>query len=128
MTSTIRHITIDCADPFGLGAYWSEVLGVAMNAEDQPGDPGALLALGDGMPGLLFIRVPEGKAVKNRIHFDLQPQDHIRDTEIERLRALGATCVDDRRTPDGRGWMVMADPEGNEFCVEISAAEREGFA
>ncbi len=127
MTSTIRHITIDCADPYGLAGYWSEVLGVPMDAEDHAGDPEAFLALGDGISGLLFIRVPEGKAVKNRIHFDLQPLDHTRDEEIDRLGALGATRVDDRRTSEGRGWMVMGDPEGNEFCVEISAAERERF-
>lgn len=64
------------------------------------------------------------KAVKNRLHLDLQPQGRTRDEEVTRLLALGAVLVDDRRRPDGRGWAVLADIEGNEFCVERSAAER----
>lgn len=60
------------------------------------------------------------------MHLDLQPQDRTRDEEVERLLAIGATLVDDRRKPDGKGWAVLADPEGNEFCVERSAAELAG--
>ncbi len=127
MASTIRHVTIDCADPYRVASFWAEVLGSAVDVEDEPGDDDALVSLGDDQPGLLFIRVPEAKAVKNRIHFDLQPQDRIRDEEIDRLVGLGATHIDDRRKPDGRGWMVMADPEGNELCVELSATERQRF-
>jgi predicted enzyme related to lactoylglutathione lyase len=74
-------------------------------------------------PEILFIQVPEGKAGKNRLHLDLQP-DIRRDEEVERLLGLGAALVDDQRRPDGTGWVVLADPEGNEFCVERSAAER----
>nr|WP_237519388.1 VOC family protein [Streptomyces sp. HUCO-GS316] len=74
--------------------------------------------------GLLFVTVPEVKTTKNRLHLDLQPQDRTRDEEIERLLALGALLIDDRRNPDGTGWAVLADPEGNEFCVERSAGER----
>jgi Glyoxalase-like domain len=84
-----------------------------------------LFAPGDG-PRLLFIRVPEGKAAKNRLHLDLQP-DIPRDEEVERLLGLGATMVLDMRQPDGRGWAQLADPEGNEFCVERSAAERKAL-
>ena len=124
MTSQIRHITIDCADPYRLATFWAEVLGTAVDPEDQPGDEEALVSPGLGLPGLLFIRVPEGKTVKNRIHFDLQPLDRTRDEEIERLIDLGASPYDDRRRPDGRGWMVLSDPEGYELCVEVSAAER----
>ena len=124
MTSTIRHITIDCGDPYSLASFWAEVLGSSVDPEDQPGDEDALVSPGPGLPGLLFIRVPEAKSVKNRIHFDLQPQDRTRDEEIARLVELGATPYDDRRRPDGRGWMVLSDPEGNELCVEVSAAER----
>ena len=125
MSSIIRHVTVDCADPFRIADFWAQVLGAALDPEDEPGDDDAFVSLGSDLPGLLFIRVPEGKSVKNRIHFDLQPQDRSRDEEIERLVALGASRVDDRRRPDGGGWMVMTDPEGNELCVEISAAERE---
>jgi hypothetical protein len=70
------------------------------------------------MAELLFIRVPETKAVKNRLHLDLVPTERTRDEEVSRLVAAGAAVVDDHRGPEGRGWVVLADPEGNEFCVE----------
>lgn len=73
---------------------------------------------------LLFIEVPDSKQAKNRLHLDLAPTDRRRDDEIERVKALGATVVSDQRNPDGSGWMVLADPEGNEFCVVRSDAER----
>ena len=81
-----------------------------------------------GGPSLLFIPVPEGKTVKNRLHLDLQPVGTTRDEEVERALGLGATVVDDRREPDGRGWVVMADPEDNEFCIERSAVEKAAYA
>jgi hypothetical protein len=71
----------------------------------------------------LFERVPEGKATKNRVHLDLTP-DTTREQEVARLVSLGATEVGDHRRPDGSGWIVLADPEGNEFCVERSDSER----
>ncbi|CAM5514857.1 VOC family protein [Streptomyces aurantiogriseus] len=120
MTSKIRHVTIDSSDAYALASFWSEVLGQPVHEDDKPGDEEALI---EGA-GLLFVTVPEGKTVKNRIHFDLQPQERTREEEVERLLALGATLVDDRRNPDGTGWAVLADPEGNEFCVERSAGER----
>ncbi|MER6499398.1 VOC family protein [Streptomyces sp. NPDC001455] len=122
MTSLVRHITIDCADAYGLARFWSEVLGAPLSDNDAPGDPEAVVET----PGaaLLFIRVPEPKRTKNRLHLDLQPQDRTRDQEVERLLALGARLVADHREPDGRGWVTLADPEGNELCVERSAAQR----
>ncbi|WP_327318601.1 VOC family protein [Streptomyces sp. NBC_01235] len=120
MTSAIRHVTIDSSDAHALGSFWSEVLGHPLHEDDKPGDDEALI---EGA-GLLFVTVPEPKRQKNRIHFDLQPQDRTREEEVERLLALGATLVDDRRRSDGTGWAVLADPEGNEFCVERSAGER----
>ncbi|WP_405688829.1 VOC family protein [Streptomyces sp. NBC_00057] len=122
MTSLVRHITIDCADAYELAGFWSGVLGAPLSAEDAPGDPEALVEA----PGaaLLFISVPEPKSAKNRLHLDIQPQDRTRDEEVERLLGLGATLVADHRKPNGRGWATLADPEGNEFCVECSAAER----
>ncbi|GKQ37081.1 VOC family protein [Streptomyces sp. A012304] len=120
MTSKIRHTTIDSSDAHALASFWSEVLGQPIHQDDEPGDEEALI---EGA-GLLFVTVPEKKAVKNRVHIDLQPQDRTRDEEVERLIALGATLVADRRNPDGTGWAVLADPEGNEFCVERSAKER----
>ncbi len=68
--------------------------------------------------------MPESKAGKNRVHLDVVPTDRTRDEEVERLVALGASQLDDRRRPDGTGWVVLADPEGNEFCVERSDGER----
>jgi catechol 2,3-dioxygenase-like lactoylglutathione lyase family enzyme len=120
MTSAIRHTTFDSTDPYALAQFWSQVLGRPLHEDDHPGDPEALI---EGA-GLLFVTVPEGKKAKNRLHFDLQPQDRTRDEEVARVLALGATLLDDRRTDDGKGWVVLADPEGNEFCVERSAAER----
>ncbi|HUR04043.1 MAG TPA: VOC family protein [Nonomuraea sp.] len=126
MTSIIRHITVDCAEPYEpyeLAEFWSKVLGHPVDPTDEPGDDEVGLAVPAGQPALLFVRVPEKKSVKNRLHLDLEP-DQSRDREVERVSALGATIVDDRRKPNGRGWVVMADPAGNEFCVEVSAAER----
>ncbi|MFI8432196.1 VOC family protein [Streptomyces sp. NPDC079020] len=122
MTSLVRHITIDCADAYRLAGFWSQVLGSPVSDDDAPGDPEALVEA----PGaaLLFITVPEPKATKNRLHLDIQPDDRSRDEEVERLLALGATLVGDHRRPNGRGWATLADPEGNEFCVECGAAER----
>ncbi|KUM85395.1 MULTISPECIES: VOC family protein [Streptomyces] len=122
MTSAIRHVTIDCADAYALADFWSQVLGLPLHEEDRPGDEEAQIEAAR----LLFVTVPEVKRGKNRLHFDLQPQDRTRDEEVTRLLALGATLLDDQRTGDGMGWVVLTDPEGNEFCVERSAAEREG--
>ncbi len=73
----------------------------------------------------MVFTVPEPKTVKNRVHLDVSPIDGTRDEEVTRLLGLGATLVDDQRRPDGQGWVVLADSEGNEFCVERSAGERQ---
>ena len=61
--------------------------------------------------------LPDGKQVKNRVHLDLRPVDRTREEEVGRVLALGATQLADHRRPDGRGWITLADPEGNEFCI-----------
>ncbi|MFH9075165.1 VOC family protein [Streptomyces alboflavus] len=127
MTTLVRHITFDCSDAYKLGSFWAEVLEGSISDEDSPGDPEALVSTPGG-PTLLFVTVPDEKTVKNRVHFDLQPQDRTRDEEVERVTALGATLVADHRLPDGRGWVTLADIEGNEFCVERSAGERTATA
>jgi hypothetical protein len=126
MTARPRNITFDCADPYRLAGFWSQVTGYREDPDNgnAPADPEALLLGPDGQPNLLFIRVPEAKTVKNRVHLDLMPTQHTRDQEVARLLELGATTVADHRRPDGTGWVVLADPEGNEFCVERSASER----
>jgi predicted enzyme related to lactoylglutathione lyase len=68
--------------------------------------------------GLIFVSVSENKVVKNRVHLDLMPVERDQEAELNRLLGLGATIVDDRRTLRPGGWVVLADPEGNEFCLE----------
>jgi hypothetical protein len=127
MTSHISHTTFDCRNAFALSEFWKQVLGYG----DVPGDPNEpgheeCMIVGPGdEPPLLFIEVPEGKQVKNRVHLDLEPTDRPRDAEIDRVIALGATPLDDFRNDNGSGWLVLADPEGNEFCILRSQAERE---
>ena len=113
MASTVDTLTIDCADPHGLAAFWTQALGYelkeATDGEAEIVDPG-----GRGWP-LLFIVVPEGKSVKNRVHLDVRPPGAMRD-EVDRLVAAGASVL--RRVDEhGSFWTVMQDPEGNEFCV-----------
>jgi predicted enzyme related to lactoylglutathione lyase len=122
----LRHVTIDCADPYTLATYWSTVTGWPVSDVDEPGDAEVLVEAPAPLPGLLFVRVPEQKSVKNRVHFDWMPTERTRDEEVGRVLALGATLYEDHRDPDGSGWVTLLDPEGNEFCVERSATEREG--
>ena len=128
MTARISHTSIDSADAYAQSVWWGRVLGFGEDPEDpnEPGDEECMIFPSDGRTRVLFIEVPEKKSVKNRIHFDLVPESGTRDEELARLLALGATEVDDLRRPDGRGWVVLADPEGNEFCILRSEAEREG--
>ncbi|MFG2620438.1 VOC family protein [Streptomyces sp. NPDC048507] len=123
MTSLVRHVTFDCSDAYALAGFWAAALDGTVADDDFPGDPEALVTSAGA--ALLFVTVPDAKAAKNRVHLDLQPQDRTRDEEVERLLGLGATVLGDHRRPDGAGWVTMADPEGNEFCVERSAAERK---
>ena len=126
MTSTIRAVTVDCRDPERVGRFWADALGYG-DDPDNPntsGDPEWLLVSPVGVVHLLFQVVDEPKRVKNRLHFDLEPTEQTRDEEIARLAGLGATVVADHRRADGSGWVTMADPEGNEFDVERSRAER----
>jgi hypothetical protein len=125
MASSLRNVTVDCADARALARFWAEVLGWNVYLDD---DPEVLVAPAFPPPGpgptMLFIPVPEGRTVKNRVHVDLQPTDRTRDEEVARLLELGATVVEDHRQPDGTGWVWLADPEGSDFCVERGAAER----
>jgi hypothetical protein len=90
---------------------------------NSPGDPEGRIVSPEGF-SLVFIPVPEGKTAKNRMHLDLIPIVRSRDEEVTPLLAIGASLVRDHRRPDGSDWVVMADPEGNEFYVERSAHER----
>ncbi|MEU3454905.1 VOC family protein [Micromonospora sp. NPDC006766] len=125
MTAFISHTSIDCTNAYALSAWWRVVLDYAEDPDDpnEPGHEECMISSPDGRHRLLFIEVPERKQVKNRLHFDLRPGNGSRDEELARLISLGATQIDDRRNPDGTGWVVLADPEGNEFCILRSNAE-----
>jgi hypothetical protein len=125
--SAVANTTFDCADPMKLATFWAGVLEYdgAIESDDESAwfpEPG-----GDGRRGLLFLVVPEGKSAKNRVHFDLRPST-TRDEEVARLEGLGATVSRRFVNDDGTGFVVMLDPEGNEFCVERSAGERAAQA
>ncbi|MDG4785858.1 VOC family protein [Micromonospora sp. WMMD1102] len=127
MSSTIHNVSFHCADTYELARFWAAVLGRSLRPEDQPGDDEITLLAPDGVgPQVFFQQVPEGSSGANRLHVCLQPADRTRDEEVERLLGLGATLAADRRRPDGTGWAVLADPEGNQFCVLRSVAERTG--
>jgi predicted enzyme related to lactoylglutathione lyase len=119
MSLRVNYIDIDCADPYALAAFWSRVLGYPRHPDDDPGDDETELIAPPGAgPSLLFQRVPEAKSAKNRLHLDLRSPEGNQTAEIDRMLALGASMVDDRRTVRPGGWAVLADPEGNEFCID----------
>jgi hypothetical protein len=125
MTAYVSHTTVDCADAYTLSQWWQEVLDYAEDPDDpnEPGDEECMISSRDGRHRVLFIEVPEPKQVKNRIHFDLRPVEGTRDEELDRLIGLGAVVAGDLRNADGTGWVVLTDPEGNEFCILRSDAE-----
>lgn len=114
---------MDCERPWDLAQFWSAVLDLPVHPENVSEDDEVGIPLPQGGE-LILQRVPEPKTVKNRQHLCLRPADRNRDAEVERVIALGATLIGDQRHEDGTGWAVLADPEGNEFCVLRSTAER----
>ncbi|MBB5851696.1 VOC family protein [Amycolatopsis umgeniensis] len=106
-------ITIDCADPRGLAAFWTKALGVEVD-QDYEGEFLILHPKVENGPVFAFQRVPEPRAGKNRVHMDFITED--RKKEVERLIELGAKTVEEHEMP-GIAWTVLADPVGNEFCV-----------
>ncbi|MFG2905778.1 VOC family protein [Kitasatospora sp. NPDC048286] len=122
MVSVLQNVAIDCADAHGLARFWSGVTGKPLDPDSRPGDRETQVPLSDGLV-LYFNQVPEAKTVKNRVHLCLRPLTS-RDQEVERLLGLGAGFVADHRNPDGSGWAILADPEGNEFCVLRSESDR----
>lgn len=127
MTSFVSHTSVDCADAYALSQFWKDLLGYVDVADDpnEPGDEECMILDPQSGHRILFIEVPESKAAKNRLHFDLRPRTGSRDDEVARVLALGATQVADHRgiRGPGSGWVVLADPEGNEFCILRSPAE-----
>jgi hypothetical protein len=131
MGSRLTEIVVDAAEPAVLAAFWKAALGyhvvraeggqVEIAAwEQEPADLAEQVRQGATPPAIVFVTVPERKIVKNRVHLDLSPIDRSQEAEVERLIGLGA-----RRADVGQGnipWVVLADPEGNEFCVLRSLA------
>jgi hypothetical protein len=111
MASVIKSVSFDAADALRLATFWAAVFGSDVD-EESTSDKAFVEAAGWGGPNIWFVRVPEAKAAKNRVHFDLRAPGAVSE-EVARLTALGATVLErhDSHT-------VMADPEGNEFCVE----------
>jgi hypothetical protein len=132
MASRLTEISLDCHDPDRLADFWTAALDwVVLDREPAlveigPAgrDDGALLdavRTGPVAPTMFLAQVAEDKVVKNRLHLDLSPIDRSRDEEVDRLLALGATHADVGQSGE-ESWVVLADPEGNEFCVLRSLA------
>ena len=119
MVSRISHTSFDAIDSYAQSLFWSAVLGFVEDPDDPnlPEHEECLIMAPDRGQMLLFIRVPDGKQLKNRVHLDLRPSDRTREAEVDRLVGLGAEIYEDHRRPDGSGWITLRDPEGNEFCV-----------
>ncbi len=138
MTSRFTEVVVDCRDPERLAEFWCAVLDFKVIDRSE-----GMVEIGSWEPTVeevrarqmpptvMFIQVPEAKTVKNRLHFDVSPIDRGTEDEAARLLALGATKVDVGQGA-GRSWVVMADPEGNEFDVvrtlapSAPAADLEG--
>ena len=115
----IQCLTIDVHDLVKVANFWAAALDWKITFQD---DNEVCLELQDGspevgrIPDILFIKVPDEKVVKNRLHLDLRPKDQA--AEVARLQALGARQIDiGQNEGSAKSWVVMADPEGNEFCV-----------
>lgn len=110
----LDEVVMDCGDPCALATFWSEALGYELTECDD--DIASIEDPSGTGPSILFQRVPEAKSVKNRVHFDLNVGGGDLEIAVAQLVSLGARKVDDREGID-RWWVVLADPEGNEFCV-----------
>ena len=106
-------LVIDTVDPARIAPFWCRLLGV--RERGWFGDDYLMLERDDRTPAIAFQRVPEAKAGKNRLHVDVDVTDV--DAAVERIVELGGSIASDMRELDGYRWRVMADPEGNEFCI-----------
>jgi len=112
MANRWENLVVDARDPARLARWWAEALHYQITYEKP--DEVEIRRGPDELPGLVFVPVPQDKAVKNRLHIDLRPDDQ--EAEIERLVDMGARHVDIGQSAEAT-WVVLADPEGNEFCV-----------
>lgn len=125
MASRTANFCMDAADPQAQAAWWAQVLDDFELDPDGVNNHDEAELRGPAGRWLMFLRVPEPKTVKNRMHICVRPVDRGRDEEIVRLVELGATVVSDLRSL-ADGWAVLADPEGNEFCVLATKADEAG--
>ena len=126
MSVRFYSVVVDCHDPRAQGYWWAKVLGwkVTYEAPDEvvielphQADESRKIPLAERGAGIVFVPVPESKTLKNRLHFDLAPgPDDDQEAEVRRVETLGARRVDVGQGDDVT-WVVLADPEGNEFCV-----------
>jgi catechol 2,3-dioxygenase-like lactoylglutathione lyase family enzyme len=114
-----QAVCVDCADPAALGRWWADLLGWRITYEEDAEvvlEPPAGSPADRVSPDLLFLKAPEPKTVKDRLHIDLRPDDQA--AEVARAEAMGATRVEIGQSEDpDTTWVVLADPEGNEFCI-----------
>lgn len=131
MSVLISHTTIDCHDAFALSEWWRAVLAYEMDPEN-PNLPGhEECPIHDPATGhtILFLEVPDPELPEKRIHFDVRPREHTQAEDVAWLQERGARIIADHRGihGPGSGWVTFADPEGNQFCVLLSPAEREAY-
>jgi predicted enzyme related to lactoylglutathione lyase len=118
VSSSILNVTFDCSDAASVAQFWSEVTQWPSSRQEMPGNTfWVVSARGGAGARLVFVNVPEPKTIKNRVHLDLVP-DGPQSEELARIESLGGRVIDDRRRAMPGGWVVMADPEGNEFDLE----------
>ena len=110
----LDEVIVDCSDPQKLADFWAQALGYEIT--DSEPDLAAIEDPSGRGPGICFQRVSEAMQTKNRIHFDLSVGGDDLQAAVDRLLALGATLIDVGQGPD-RAWVVLADPEQNEFCL-----------
>ncbi|MGO1227179.1 VOC family protein [Brachybacterium sp. AOP42-C2-15] len=128
MSVFVSHTSIDCHDAYALSEWWRRILDYGTDPEDPnlPGHEECAIFDPDTGHTLLFLEVPDAELPAKRIHFDVRPRERTQEQEIRWLEEQGATLVADHRGQygPGTGWLTMADPEGNQFCVLKSPAER----
>ena len=117
-----EQVVVDASDPSGLARWWADALGWVFVSVDD--DEPEIRPTADTLPGLLFVSVPEAKTVKNRLHLDIRPtpvdgqsREATQADEVARLESLGAVRAQVGQDDTDVSWVVLADPEGNEFCV-----------
>ncbi len=120
MAISLQCLTVDAHNPKAQAEFWAEVLGWSIGEDCNEVEQWIERELGDpkqtGFPDILFLKVPDSKVVKNRLHLDLRPDNQ--EEEVSRLEKLGATRIEiGQSNYEKTTWVVMADPEGNEFCV-----------